>query len=79
MPVFKIFGNIPEDMNALKNLAKIGEVIVEMHLSTLIGMSLALLDERSFIISLISSGEHSSRNMLDSTEFFYIVSIIWNW
>ena len=69
MPVLRTFGNVPEDINALWKLASIGEVIVDMRLSTVMGMSIALFGDNSFMISLISSDEHSLRYILDSTEF----------
>ena len=40
-----------------------------MRLSTVMGISLALFGENSFMISLISSDEQSLRYMLDSNEF----------
>ena len=56
--------------NELKNLARIGDIICEQRLSIIMGISLALLEDHSFIIPLISSGEESARKILDSTEFF---------
>ena len=50
-------------------MASTGEVIVDMRLSTVMGMSLALFGDNSFMISLIYSDEHSLRYILDSTEF----------
>ena len=40
-----------------------------MRLSTIMGISLALFGDNSFMISLTSSDVHSLRYMLDSTEF----------
>ena len=69
MPVLRTLGNVPEDIKVLYNLASIGDVIVDMRLSTVMGISLALFGDNSFMISLISSDEQSLRYMLDSTEF----------
>ena len=54
----------------VKELARIGDIICEQRLSIIIGISLALLEDNSFITFLISSGEESARKILDSTEFF---------
>ena len=70
MPVFRMDGNKPDDKNVLKNLASIGEIILDILLSTLIGISLALSGDIAWIISMISSDEHSLRKMEESTEFF---------
>ena len=64
-----MLGKIPEDIKVLKNLDSIGEIKVEIFFRTLIGMSLVLLGDSSLMISFISSGEQSSKYILDSSEF----------
>ena len=70
IPDLRMLGNSLKLENEFKNLARIGDIICEQRLSIIMGISLALLADNSFIISLISSGEESARKILDSTEFF---------
>ena len=70
IPVLRMLGNSPKFENELKNLARICDIICDQRLSIIMGISFALLEDNSFVISLIFSGEESARKILDSTEFF---------
>ena len=49
IPVLRMLGNSPKLENELKNWARIGDIICEQLLSIIMGISLALLEDNSFM------------------------------